>query len=157
MRSFATDDMTYWQISRWLLLAGAGMPMFFMPINLVALGSVDGEETASAAGLFNFIRTLSGAVATSLVTTLWEDGAQRNHAELAGVMTGTQGALDTLAGAGQTTGQALASVSQMVQSQAITIATNQVFLGCAIVFAIAAVGIWLTPRPRADVDTSGAH
>lgn len=157
MRSFATDDMTYWQISRWLLLAGAGMPMFFMPINLVALGSVDGEETASAAGLFNFIRTLSGAVATSLVTTLWEDGAQRNHAELAGVMTGTQGALDTLAGAGQSTGQALANVSQMVQSQAITIATNQVFLGCAIVFAIAAVGIWVTPRPRADVDTSGAH
>lgn len=157
MRSFASDDMTYWQISRWLLLAGAGMPMFFMPINLVALGSVDPEETASAAGLFNFIRTMSGAVATSLVTTLWENGGQRTHAELAGVMTQTQGALDTLTAAGQSPGEALASVNAMVASQAVTIATNQVFLICAGVFALAAVAIWFTPKPSGPVDTSAAH
>lgn len=156
-RAFASDDMTYWQISRWLLLAGAGMPMFFMPINLVALGSVDPEETASAAGLFNFIRTLSGAFATSLVTTLWENGAQRSHAELAGVMNGTQGTLDSLTAAGQTSSQALANVSQMVQAQAVTISTNEVFAGCAVIFAIAAVGIWFTPKPRTGVDASAAH
>ncbi|WP_374569751.1 DHA2 family efflux MFS transporter permease subunit [Phenylobacterium sp.] len=157
MRGFATNEMTYWQISRWLLLAGAGMPMFFMPINLVALGSVAPQETAAAAGLFNFIRTVSGAFATSLVTTLWENGSTRSHADLAGMMRGTQDTLDTLTGAGFSSHQAVADVSQMVQSQAVTISTNNIFLGCAAIFGIAAIGIWLTPRPRMDVDTSAAH
>ena len=53
-----------------LIVMGLGLPFFFVPLTALALGSVEEHETASAAGLQNFLRTLSGAVATSIVTTL---------------------------------------------------------------------------------------
>jgi MFS transporter, DHA2 family, multidrug resistance protein len=63
MRAVATTDMTYWQIAHPLILMGLGLPFFFVPLTALALGSVEEHETASAAGLQNFLRTLSGAVA----------------------------------------------------------------------------------------------
>ena len=83
LRTIATTDMTYWQISHPLILMGVGLPFFFVPLTALALGSVEEHETASAAGLQNFLRTLSGAVATSMVTTIWE-GQDQLHARGAG-------------------------------------------------------------------------
>jgi len=62
------------------------LPFFFVPVTTLALASVEEHETASAAGLMNFIRTLSGAVATSIVTTGWENKTQHMHAELSGMV-----------------------------------------------------------------------
>jgi MFS transporter, DHA2 family, multidrug resistance protein len=39
----------------------------------LAMGSVREEETALAAGLMNFVRTISRVIATSLVATSWQD------------------------------------------------------------------------------------
>ncbi len=86
IRAGATTEMTYWQVSIPLLLFGLGLPFFFVPLTALALGSVEEHETASAAGLMNFIRTLSGAVATSIVTTTWEDKTSYMHAELSGLV-----------------------------------------------------------------------
>ena len=63
---------------------GFGLPFFFVPLTALALGSVDPHETAGAAGLQNFLRTLSGAVATSIVTTSWETRPASCTRELAG-------------------------------------------------------------------------
>ncbi len=63
-----------------------GAAVFVAPLTSLALGSVEEHETASAAGLMNFIRTLSGAVATSIVTTVWEDATSYMHAELSGLL-----------------------------------------------------------------------
>ncbi|MGH8236862.1 MAG: hypothetical protein ACREXP_07535 [Steroidobacteraceae bacterium] len=76
--------MTFWQVSVPLMLLGLGLPIFFLPITAHALASVDESETASAAGLMSFLRTLSGAFATSIVTTAWESNTSVAHAELAG-------------------------------------------------------------------------
>jgi DHA2 family multidrug resistance protein len=157
MRANITTDMGFWDISVWMLVAGVGMPMFFMPINMVALGSVDPEETAGAAGLLSFVRTVSGAFATSLVNTTWENSGERNHAALAGVLNGGQAAIDSLVQAGQTTTQALSMLDRMVQIQAVTLATSQVFLICAAVFGLSAGAIWLVPRPKREVDASAVH
>ena len=67
IRSIGTTDMSFWQISIPLLFMGIGLPFFFVPVTTLALASVEEHETASAAGLMNFLRTLSGAVATSIV------------------------------------------------------------------------------------------
>ncbi|MGO4325429.1 MFS transporter, partial [Pseudomonas sp. KB_12] len=90
-RAQANQQMGYFDIAHWLLFQGFGMPFFFVPVTALALASVKVEETASAAGLMNFCRTLSGAFATSVVTTVWADGASRNHNELSGVLNGAQG------------------------------------------------------------------
>jgi DHA2 family multidrug resistance protein len=133
------------------------MPMFFLPVTTVALGAVDPAETADASGLLNFLRTIAGAVATSIVSTVWEHNAASNHADLAATMPRAQATVDGLTGPAMNADAALATVNDMVGGQAVMLATNQLFLACAVVFAIAAALVWITPRPPANVDTSAAH
>src|SRR5262249_44882707 len=84
MRAASTSDMGYWEIALPLLAMGIGLPFFFVPATALALGSVEEHEMASGAGLQNFLRTLSGAIATSLVTTAWDDKTSAIHAEWVG-------------------------------------------------------------------------
>lgn len=65
-RMGSTTGMTFWQVSVPLMLMGLGLPFLCLPITANALASVDESETASAAGLMKFLRTLSGAFATSI-------------------------------------------------------------------------------------------
>ncbi|MBS0335091.1 MAG: DHA2 family efflux MFS transporter permease subunit [Proteobacteria bacterium] len=157
MRSHGLSQMTFWQIGMWLFVAGAAMPMFFLPVTTVALGAVDPEETADASGLLNFLRTVAGAVATSIVSTAWESNAARNHADLVAAMPHAQATVDSLTGPLMDGPAALDTLNGVVGGQAVMQATNQLFLACAVVFAIAAALVWITPRPTRDVDTSAAH
>jgi DHA2 family multidrug resistance protein len=156
MRSGSNSQMGFWQIAVWLLLAGAGLPMFFMPLTGLALGSVDPKDTAGAAGLMNFVRSLASAVAASIVSTLWENDATRSQANLAGAMQNTQSAFDGLTRHGMSPGEAVGAVTQLVQGEAVMLATNQVLLTCAFVFVLAASAIWLAPRPQ-HVEASLGH
>ena len=96
-RAYATSDMSYWVICIPLFFMGVGMPMYYVPLTGLAMGSVKEEETASAAGLMNFVRTISGAIATSLVTTSWQNRSIIAHAELANVVDPTGQFAATLA------------------------------------------------------------
>jgi DHA2 family multidrug resistance protein len=156
IRTIATTDMTYWQISIPLLLMGIGLPFFFVPITALALGSVEEHETAAAAGLMNFIRTLSGAVATSIVTTVWEDKTTYLHAELAGLVDSTGEAVRNLSGAALSADATRAVLDNVTQGQSVMLATNEILSYVAIVFALAALIIWLAPRPTRAVDMSQA-
>ncbi|HWT12691.1 MAG TPA: DHA2 family efflux MFS transporter permease subunit [Allosphingosinicella sp.] len=157
MRAGATSQMDFWEIAWWPLIIGIGVPMFFLPLNMVGLGSVDPEETASAAGLLNFIRTMAGAVATSMVNTLWENNATRNQAELAGALNDPEATLALMQQSGLSYDQAVSTLTSNVQSQAVVMGTNQLMTLCAVGFAVAALTIWLAPRPRAGVDVSAVH
>lgn len=157
MRAGATAQMDFWQIGFWALIIGIGVPMFFLPLNMVGIGSVEPGETASAAGLMNFIRTMAGAVATSLVNTVWENNATRNQAELAGALNDPEGTLALMQQTGLSYDQTLSSLTSNVQSQAVVMGTNQLMTLCAIAFVIAAFTIWFAPRPRAGVDLSAVH
>jgi DHA2 family multidrug resistance protein len=153
MRSHADTGMSFSQIGIWIFLAGAGMPFFFMPLISISMGAVDPAETASASGLQNFIRTMAGAVATSFVTTAWENAANANHAKLAP----TLHLQDFLNAFGGSNPASLAMSDQLVQGQAVMLATNEIFMGAAIVFACCATLAWTLPRPKGPVDMSGAH
>lgn len=157
MRAGATGQMSFWQIAFWPLILGIGMPLFFLPLQLVGLGAVKPEETASAAGLLNFIRTVAGAFATSLTMTLWGDGAAANQSALAGQLNDADQALAVMQQGGMSYDQAVQSLTGQVQSQAVVIATNEVMMLCAAGFLIAALTIWLAPRPKGAVDLTAAH
>lgn len=157
-RTVASTDMDYWQISRPLMLLGLGLPFFFIPLTGLALASVDEHETASAAGLMNFLRTLSGAFATSLITTVWEDQTTRNHAELVGLADSDMRVRQLLESSGMTADAALQTVDRLITSQSVMLATNQIMAMVGIAFIIAASAIWLAPKPHRTVDaTAGGH
>jgi len=156
LRTVATTDMTYWQISLPLILMGLGLPFFFVPLTALSLGSVEPDEMASGAGLQNFLRTLSGAVATSVVTTVWEDGTSVQHAELVGLVDRSGEAAANLGAQGLSPDAVLASLDRLLQGQSVMLATNALMATIAAVFAAAACFIWLARRPTHSVDLSQA-
>lgn len=156
-RAFATTDMSYWDVALPLMLLGLGMPFFFIPSTAAALGSVDEAETNSAAGLMNFMRTLAGAVATSVVTTYWEDEITRNRAELVGIIDPARITYNQLIDQGMTDAQALAVLERIVTEQSVMLATNELMLVVSLMLIFSAFVIWLVPKPTRTIDPSASH
>jgi len=156
-RSVATTDMGYWDIALPIVALGFGLPFFFVPLTGLILGSVEESEVASAAGLMNFLRTLAGAVATSLVNTAWEDGIKSARADLVAI---SDRGGETLAMLIDSTGSpeaARAALERVVEPQAAMLATNDLMMATAAIVAVAALSVWLAPRPAHAVDVSQAH
>jgi DHA2 family multidrug resistance protein len=153
-RAVATSDMTYWQISIPLLFMGIGIPFFFVPLTGLAMGSVNESETASASGLMNFVRTLSGAFATSLVTTSWQDRATYAHAELSGLIDSTGEAARSMAGAGVPSGVSTELMNWSASSQSMLLATNDLMVVIGLVFIVASFSIVLAPKQQRVVDAA---
>ena len=135
---------------------GLGLPFFFVPLTALALGIVKEHETASAAGLMNFIRTLFGAVATSIVTTVWDDKTTSMHAELAGLVDRSGEAARQLFSMGLSNDGVRSVLNNLTQSQSVMLATNEIMACVAVVFGLAAMVIWLAPRPTRKVDMTQA-
>jgi len=139
------------------LFLGFAMPFFFIPTQSIALGAVAPEETAAAAGVANFLRVVAGAFATSIMTTAWENDASAKRSELAGALNQPGGALEAMTAQGFTPAQALGQLEHLVQTQAVMLSTNAMYMATAVVFAIAATTIWLAPRPKGAPAPGGGH
>jgi DHA2 family multidrug resistance protein len=147
-RAGFASNATFWVIAVTFLGQGIAMPFFFVPTNQIALSSVTPEETASAAGLSNFLRTISAAFGTALLTTAWDDAGARNHSNIAGALNDPTGFTSTLTRAGLSPAQAMAQLEGVTQSQAVMLATDQMFLVMFVAFLVAAAVVWLAPKPR---------
>lgn len=151
------SDVTFLQMSLPTLLMGPFMVMFFVPVTGLAMASVSPAEQANAAGLSNFMRTLAGAFATSLVQTGWSNATRTNNTELASAMTHGNVTVDAMVVAGANRDQAVAGLDMIVQGQSVMLATLNMFAVLAVVLAFSALLIWMAPRPKGPIDTSGSH
>ncbi|MBN8443691.1 MAG: DHA2 family efflux MFS transporter permease subunit [Thauera sp.] len=157
-RTVATTDMGFWDIALPLLVMGFALPFFFIPTTGLALASVDEAEMDSAAGLMNFLRTLSGAFATSLVTTAWDNEITRNHAELVGLADADQSVRTMLGQSGMAPDAVNQAIDYLITGQAVMLATNEMMWAIGIAFILAASVIWLAPRPGRVVEPgAGGH
>lgn len=157
-RTIATTDMDYWQIAIAQMAMGLGLPFFFVPLSGLAMASVNESEMASAAGLMNFLRTLSGAIATSMVNTAWENRITINHAELVGLTDSTGSLQSMFENMGMTAQAVKQSINQLINSQSTMLATNDVLSVVGVTFVLAAMAIWLAPKPARKVDAmAGGH
>lgn len=156
-RSFANTDLTFWQISLTIFLTGLGMPFFFMPLIQMSMAAVHPSETASASGLQNFVRTMAGAVATSFVTTQWENMAHANHDKLIAVANGGEQTLKLGESLGYSREQGLWVIDHLAESQGVMLATNTVFIGSSLIFFACVLMVFLLPKPNKAVDMSGVH
>lgn len=73
-RSGWASTADFWTLSMPQIAQGFAMPFFMIPLTTLTLASVPPEETASAAGMQSFLRTLAVAISTSLVLTGWGNG-----------------------------------------------------------------------------------
>lgn len=146
----------FWTLAFPQLLQGIGMPFFFIPLTTLALGAVEPEETASAAGVMSFLRTMAGAIGTSISATMWDNSSRVARSEIVAKLN-TQATSDALAAQGFSLDQIRGLVAQLVDKEAMAVATTHIFLISAVVFAFAAMIIWLTPRPTRAVAMGAAH
>jgi DHA2 family multidrug resistance protein len=157
-RTTFNTDVTFGQLVPAQLAMGLGMPLFFVPMMSLAMGSVKPSETASASGLINFLRTMSGAFATAIITFAWHNSATGSRNDLAGVLNDPQGVLAKIRATGQTAQQALQSLDNMVQTQSVMLATNHIFQFVGAILLVTAAGIWLMPKPSGPVSLpTGGH
>lgn len=134
-RSFGNVEMTYWDIALPVIFQGMAMPLFFIPLSMMALSSVNKEDVATAAGLMNFIRTISAAISTSLVTTIWERFA---NVARSGIVSNLDNSENI----------PLQYLEMMVDSQSIMLSTNKIFLIISLIFLSSIFIIWLAPKPE---------
>src|SRR3546814_17982527 len=120
------------------------------------MASFDPDEQANAAGLSNFMRTLGGAFATSIVQTGWANAARENQTELAGAMYQGQATLNGMMSDGMSPQSATAALTGIVESQSVMHATLKMFAAIAICLAVAATLIWLALKPQGPIVPHGA-
>ena len=53
-------------------------------------------------------------------------------------------------------GEVRGSIDWLLQGQSVMVATNQIFMAIAVIFVVAAMIIWLAPKPK-KVDISAVH
>jgi DHA2 family multidrug resistance protein len=155
-RSTFTTNVDFLQIVWPQLIQGFAIPLFFIPLTIVALSAVEPRETTSAAGLLTFMRSTAAAFATSITTTQWEDVGVARRVDLAGALNGGAAVLNTMTQAGSTAAQALRELDSLVQTQAVMLATDRVFFVSSFVFMLAAGAIWLAPRAKRTGNAAAA-
>lgn len=148
LRAGWTADTDYWTLVTPHLLQGMGMPFFFVGLTALALSSVPDKDQTMAAGLMNFLRTLSGAIATAIATTVWDSQSRVARSELVPALNDPAGAMSMLERAGLTLEQARAAIDRLVEVQAATIGVLHIFLASGVVFLIAAAAVWFVPLPK---------
>lgn len=155
-RGIANTDMAFIDVMLPLLFMGFGLPFFFIPSMGLSLSSVDKNEVDSAAGLLNFVRTLSGAFATSFVSTVWSNKTIENHADLVAITDSDNSIRISMEHSGMSTDMINQTINSMIDKQSVMLATNQVMITLSVVFLFAAFIIWAAPKPiKVPKGTSG--
>jgi DHA2 family multidrug resistance protein len=103
------------------------------------------------------MRTLAGAFATSLVQTGWSNAQRHNQTELAGAMTHAGHVVDKMVAGGVSHQAAVEGLTGLVEGQSVMLSTLNMFGDIALVMMFAACLIWIAPKPKGRIDTSGAH
>jgi DHA2 family multidrug resistance protein len=142
------------------LAQGIGVACFFVPMTTITLSSISDERLASASGLSNFLRTLSGAIGTAVSSTYWENDAIRHHAVLAeSVSAASQNTSDfssALAHLGVVGDGVTAQLNQIVTAQGYMMATNDFFRISCFGFIALALLVWVT-KPRKGIGPAMGH
>jgi DHA2 family multidrug resistance protein len=151
-RSWFTPDMDMRFVMLPQFAQGLANALFFMPLTALAFASLKPQQMAGAAGLFNFIRTLFGAIGASVITTLWERREALHHTRLAEHVNPynpvAMEALDGLQKLGLDMQQSAGFLAREITTQGFIISANEIYWACALSFLGLAALVWLAAPPR---------
>ncbi len=142
-------------------IMGAGIACFFIPLNQVYLSGLPPEEIASASGLANFCRTMGSSVSTAVTVTLWQHRGEYHHAVLTESVNQANPAatqfVQGLSHAGFAGQKGLGLMDQLVTREALTLAVNDVFWLCAVLFLAMIPLLWFAKPPFGSAGGAVGH
>lgn len=145
-------DVDFWTLATTRLIMGVGLSCLFLPLTTIYLSGLTAEQTASAAGLANFMRNIGSSFGTSIMTSLWAHRTTQYSVQLAENVANQHPAattyLDKLGQIGMSPAAALAYVQNVViATQASLLATNAVLLlSAALMLGLIAL-VWVARPP----------
>jgi len=143
-----------------IIVQGAGMAFFFVPLVSLILSGLPAERVPAASGLSNFARILSGSFGTSIATTLWDHRAILHHAQLTEYVsnssTATKDYLQTLQAGGLSLPQAGAAINRSIDIEAHLLAANDLFWASSILFLLLIGILWLARPVKAGLSSGAA-
>ena len=164
LRSRFTSQDDLWTILVPTFVQGGAMALFLIPLMSITLSGLAPEGIAAASGLANFVRTLAGALGTSIATTVWDQRATLHHAHLverlgADTLTGPLGELwSRLTAQGMSVEQTATLLNQLIDQQAFTRAADDVYWASAILFLVLGKLVWFAKGVKTPAaDAGGAH
>ncbi len=150
LRTYYNTDANFGYLVRPVIIQGAAVAFFFIPLVTLTLSGLPPERIAAASGLSNFARITAGAFGTSIATTLWEDRSILHHARLTESIDtssyATSQFIQGLQARGFSHDQALASINRSIDVQAYMLGANDIFYASALLF-IALIGVVWLARP----------
>jgi MFS transporter, DHA2 family, multidrug resistance protein len=153
------ETASFHQLALPRLFQGLGVPLFFLPLNQIIMSGVSPAELASAAGLSNFIRTMSGSIATAVSVYLWNTRTDYHHAVLTEHVRPDSPAWiafqDGLARQGVAAPASYAYTDHLVTQQAMTLGVNDVFMLLAVAFLVLIPFVWFARPPFGAPGTGG--
>ena len=142
-------------------IMGAGIACFFIPLNQIYLAGLPGDQIASASGLANFCRTMGSSVSTAVTVTIWQHRGDFHHAILTESVSPAHPAatqyLQGLAHAGLSGTKGLGVIDQVLTREALTLAVNDVFWLCAVLFVVLIPLLWFAKPPFGSAGGAVGH
>ena len=164
MRAGFNTQADLWTLMVPTIIQGAGVACFFLPLITLTLSGLEGQQTAAASGLTNFVRITMGSFGTSISTTLWDHRATLHHAQLTEKITAfdpsTSQALAQLQAGGMTPDQALGALNRLIDQQAALLSVNDIFFASSLLFLGLIAVIWLSkpaPASAPSAEAAAAH
>jgi DHA2 family multidrug resistance protein len=138
-----------------------GMAFFFLPLNQILMSGVAPNDLASASGVSNFVRTMSGSFATAITVWIWNRRSDYHHVVLAEHINNSSQAwtqYQAQLGAHGISGVgAFQFANQVISSQASTLGVNDVFNMLGLLYFILIPFVWLAKPPFGARAAPAAH
>jgi DHA2 family multidrug resistance protein len=159
--SSLNETASFVQFATPRFLQGLGLAFFFLPLNQILLSGVAPRDLASASGLSNFVRTMSGSIATAVTVWTWNRRTDYHHAVLVEhVRNSANGWTQYQAqlGAQGISGDgAFQYVDRIIGGQAATLAVNDVFFALGCMFILLIPFVWLAKPPFVGRGSDSVH
>jgi DHA2 family multidrug resistance protein len=155
------DTASFAQFATPRFLQGLGIAFFFLPLNQILLSGIPPSDLASASGLSNFVRTMSGSIATAMTVFMWNRRTDYHHAVLTEHVRTSSDAWtryqEGLADHGALGTGVFQYVDQVITQQAMTLGVNDVFHVLAWMYLLLIPFLWLARPPFGARAADAAH
>jgi DHA2 family multidrug resistance protein len=155
------DTASFGQFATPRFLQGLGIAFFFLPLNQIMLSGIPPSELASASGLSNFVRTMSGSIATAVTVLIWNRRTDYHHAVLTEHIRNSADAWSRyqsdLTTHGITGVGSLQYADLVITHQAMTLGVNDVFHILGWMYLLLIPFLWLAKPPFTGRGTDAAH
>ncbi|GAC1346145.1 MAG: DHA2 family efflux MFS transporter permease subunit [Acetobacteraceae bacterium] len=158
-----TPDVDRWTVIGSTIIQGAGLGFVFIPLQIIAFGTLAPSLRTDAASLISLMRNVGSAVGVSATSALLAHNSQAIHADLAAHITPFNPILHGAASTAirrlldPTTAKGAAYLDGLINQQAAIIAYLDDFKAMLIVTAPAVLLLFLMRRPRTPAKSDPAH